>query len=64
MNTEEVVEESTSGEKTPKKSNGKIFKETMGYSKSMKRLMQKYHCTTVEQYRLIRKKNKKEAKTK
>jgi len=60
MNTpDEVVEKSTSDEKVPKKSKGKLFKEAYGYSKTMKRLMQKYHCSSIEQYREVRKRNKK-----
>lgn len=57
MNTIEVVEESTLEEK-PKKSNGQIFKELKGYSKTIKRLMQKHNCSSVEEYRTLRKKNK------
>ena len=50
MNAQNAAEESAS----PKKSNGQIFKEQYGYSKTMKRLMKKYGCSTVQQYRKIR----------
>lgn len=46
----------------PKKTKGQIFKEKHGYSLTMKRNMKKYGVTTVEEYRVIRKENKKKRK--
>lgn len=40
------------------KSKGQLFKERYGYSKTMKRLMNKYNCKTVEEYRIIRRSKK------
>lgn len=64
MSTQAVAENSASEqvEEQPKMSNGQRFKEFFGYSKSMARMMNKYYCSTPEQYRLIRKKNKKSRK--
>ncbi len=40
------------------KSKGQLFKENHGYSKTMKRLMQKHKANSLEHYRIIRKTNK------
>lgn len=42
--------------KKEKRSKGQIFKSTNGYSKTMKRLMNKYAVTTPDEYKPIRKK--------
>lgn len=42
-----------------KKSNGQIFKEKFGYSKTMKRLMRKHKVNTLEEYKAIRRARKK-----
>lgn len=42
-----------------RKTNGQIFKEKHGYSKTMKRLAKKYEVT-VEEYRVSRKKKRRE----
>lgn len=51
MNAQNAAEQSASEEK----SKGQLFKEKYGYSKTMKRLMKKYNCSTVQEYRKIRK---------
>lgn len=48
-----------SNEKVPKKSKGQLFKEKVGYSKTMKRLMTKHGVQTPEEYKKIRKERKK-----
>lgn len=47
---------------TPKKTNGQLFKEANGYSKSMKRAMNNNDVTTLEAYRKIRITKKKAVK--
>lgn len=42
-----------------KKSNGQLFKEKFGYSKTMKRLMRKHKVNTLEEYKKIRRARKK-----
>lgn len=42
-----------------KKSNGQLFKEKFGYSKTMRRLMTKHKVSSVEEYRKIRRARKK-----
>lgn len=54
MNSEETTEA-----KAPEKSKGQLFKEKVGYSKTMKRLMTKHGVTSLEEYRAIRKRKKK-----
>jgi hypothetical protein len=44
---------------TPKKSNGQLFKEKFGYSKTMKSLIKKNNVSTIEEYKEIRKARKK-----
>jgi len=61
MSTDNVAEQSAS-EKQVEKTKGQLFKEKHGYSKTMKRLMNNYGCTTVEQYRVIRRANVKKRK--
>lgn len=51
MNSEEIV--------VPEKSNGQLFKEKVGYSKTMKRLMTKHGVDTPDEYRAIRKARRK-----
>lgn len=41
-----------------KKTNGQIFKERNGYSKTRKNLMSKYNCKTNDEYRLLAKENR------
>jgi len=36
-----------------------VFKLKHGYSKTMSKLMKKYNCKSVEEYRIIRKRNRK-----
>lgn len=45
------------------KSNGAIFKEKNGYSKSMKRSMQKHGSNSLEEYRGICKERRKKQRT-
>ena len=47
MSTEESV--------VSKPSKEKLFKQKTGYSKTMKRNMRKNNCSTVEEYRVVRK---------
>lgn len=62
MNTENVVfEEETSKKQGP--SNNELFKMRMGYSRTMHNLMKKYKCVSPEEYRIIRKKNRKNRKS-
>jgi hypothetical protein len=42
-----------------KKSNGQLFKEKFGYSKTMKRLMKKHEVSSIAEYKEIRKARKK-----
>jgi hypothetical protein len=51
------MEETVNKPKT--KSNGQIFKETHGYSKSTKRAMAKSGISNFEEYKLVRKARKK-----
>lgn len=44
------------------KSNGQLFKEKFGYSKTISRLMKK-HQVTIEEYKEIRKERNKKRKT-
>lgn len=46
--------------KENKPSKGELFKKANGYSKTLKRSMNKHHIETVEQYKIYRKKRKKE----
>lgn len=52
MNSEETVIKKESSKR-------ELFKEKVGYSKTMKSLMTKHGVNTLEDYRIIRKKRKK-----
>jgi hypothetical protein len=48
--------------KKPRENKAKAFQEKHGYSLTMSRLMEKYGCRTLEEYRAMRKENRKKAK--
>jgi len=47
---------------TPKVDKAQLFKKNHGRSQTMDKLMKKYGCKTVEEYRAVRKENKKAIK--
>lgn len=45
-------------------STGEIFKKQYGYSRTMSKMMRKHNCKTPEEYRVFRKKARKERRSK
>lgn len=60
MNTDTAVE--TEVVVVPEKSKGQLFKEKYGYSKTMKRNMLKNKCSSIEEYRALRRAKRLKAK--
>ena len=58
-----MIDEYQSEVKRPQESKAEAFRKKHGYSLTMSKLMEKYGCRTLEEYRKLRQENRKKAQS-